>query len=58
MVPMPHLEVSHLDYILSNSGVMTQALRPYFYYFLFIYDNWNWVLHVLQLGKGWLEGLV
>ena len=37
--------------------VTTQAFN-HFLYFLFIYDNWNWVLHVLQLGKGWLEGLV
>jgi hypothetical protein len=37
--------------------VTTQAFN-HSLYFLFIYDNWNWVLHVLQLGKGWLEGLV
>ena len=43
--------------ICPKDGVTTQVFN-HFLYFLFIYDNWNWVLHVLQLGKGWLEGLV
>jgi hypothetical protein len=42
---------------IAMAAVTTQAFN-HFLYFLFIYDNWNRVLHVLQLGKGWLEGLV
>jgi hypothetical protein len=28
-----------------------------FLFFLFFYYMMNWVLHDLQLGKGWLEGV-
>ena len=43
--------------------VKKQTLATYtspamlFLFFLFFYYMMNWVLHDLQLGKGWLEGV-